>query len=219
MQFNVGAKLTEKQLKTLDDEKIVSDSYVVAVGDVQNLLSKNRTLPITNPLEFVANQFNVTKQELRDSITVSHIQGGYLPRVDPSLFDSKRFVSPKQINDIKVDRRPVFDRAEEGIETCWRYKTESGARMAALVHLLMNTKTRNGPSWTLRYLLDTKEVLLLIPASVDCGTMRVIATVYRKEKRIGTKVLCRYFDYQSQALPPIEVGRDNFGVFERSFMR
>jgi hypothetical protein len=71
----------------------------------------------------------------------------------------------------------------------------------------------------LRYLLNTKEILILIPVSVDCGTMMVIATLYRKEKRKGSKVVCRYFNSDSQALPPIEVGRDNFGVFDRSFMR
>jgi hypothetical protein len=38
MQFNVSAKITEKQLKTLQEEKIVSDLYIISVDNVQTLL-------------------------------------------------------------------------------------------------------------------------------------------------------------------------------------
>jgi hypothetical protein len=55
-------------------------------------------------------------------------------------------------------------------------------------------KMRNGPYWTLCYLLNTQKVLVLIPLSIDCGTMKVVATLYPTEKRKETKVMGRYFN-------------------------
>jgi hypothetical protein len=48
--------------------------------------------------------------------------------------------------------------------------------------------------------------------------MEVVATMFRTGKAKGTKVQTRYFNSKGKALGAMNIGKDNFGIFEGSFM-
>jgi hypothetical protein len=46
------------------------------------------------------------------------MKGDFLPQINSSIFDSKMFVPPKQIDKVKCDRHPVLDRTPDDDDTC-----------------------------------------------------------------------------------------------------
>jgi len=102
-------------------------------------------------------------------------------------------------------------------EETWFYKTCSGAVISMLLHLLLNIQPQSGMSWSLKYLVDTKELILLVPSGV-AGTMEVVGVIFRQDNKKGTKVLSRLFDTTGKALSATVIGKDNIGAFDGSFL-
>jgi hypothetical protein len=127
---------------------------------------------------------------------------------------------------MKPERRPVYDLKQRTTiynvelatsEETWFYKTRSGAVISMLLHLLLNVQPRSGVSWSLKYLVDTKELILLVPSGV-AGTMEVVAVIFRQDNKKGTKVLSHLFDTTGKALSATVIGKDNIGAFDGSFL-
>jgi hypothetical protein len=190
-------------------------------------MTKNRTLALTNPLEFVSKHFQLTGSSLKAAIRVHRSGIGYYATVDTSVFDRSLFGTIQQIGDMRPERRPVYALKQrmtvynletDTSEETWIYKSKSGAIVALLLHLLMNVHSRTGTSWSFKYLMNTKELIVLVPESECLGTMQVVATIFRTTKTRGTKVFARYFDNTGTALPPMVIGKDNIGAFDGSFL-
>jgi hypothetical protein len=82
---------------------------------------------------------------------------------------------------------------------------------------------RNGPYWTLYYLLNTNEVLVLILLSIELwyneGGGGGGNPISKREKEGNNGYGQVLQKHQSHSLPPIEASHDNFGVFKQSFMK
>jgi hypothetical protein len=226
--FNVAKKSSVAQRRTLNDEKMVSCEEVITVADIQTLMTKNKTLAITDPMEFVATAFQVTRSQLKEAITVHRSGTGYFALIDRSVLDDVNLVRRvRQISDVREarrpvyklkDRRPVYD-LESGLSRQnWLYDSQNDAVVSLLLHLLMNVQFRDGTSWTFKYLKNTKEVIILVPFSRCGGTMEVVATIYREGNQRGTKIYSRFFESGGNAGPSMVIGRDNIGVFDGSLL-
>jgi hypothetical protein len=109
------------------------------------------------------------------------------------------------------ERQPVFGRLDGNDIS---YRTSAHAVVALLLHLLVNVRRKGGSSWTYRKLKHTKELVLVVPIAKNNTTMEVVGTLFRAGKAVGTKVLCRYFDGNGEALAAFEVATDDDGYFE-----
>jgi hypothetical protein len=218
MHFNVIPKQTVKQRETLMHEKVISHQYRIEIKEIQTLLSKNKTLALTKPLESVAAYFALSPDKLRGAIQVVETEEGFVPiiRMD-DLDPMKSFHKFKQVSDTLSCRRPIFDLKMDAGE--WCYKSRSGAVISLLLHMLMNLRKKDNVNWMLQYLQHTKEILILVPVADNLGTMQVVATIFRTKKIRGAPVYCRFFNSLNVALPWFEVGRDNFGLFDGSFLK
>jgi hypothetical protein len=226
LEFNVVKKKTVPQKKALDDEQVLANEETMSVEAIQTLLTKNRSLAITDPLGFAADYCQLSRDVLKSAIMVSECASGFSAVINTSVFDYLIFRNIRQISDMKPERRPVYDLKQRTTiynvelatsEETWFYKTRSGAVISMLLHLLLNVQPRSGVSWSLKYLVDTKELILLVPSGV-AGTMEVVGVIFRQDNKKGTKVLSRLFDTTGKALSATVIGKDNIGAFDGSFL-
>jgi hypothetical protein len=213
LKFNVKPKTTTAQRNQMEEEEVHSMNQEVGSKEIQLLLNKNRSLVID--MEFVANLYLLSVKDLRSSIFVETVGEGFVARFDRGVFRNSRlkgkFQRMKQIDETVSERQPVFERLE-GPDTL--YRTSAHAVVALLLHLLLNIRRKGGSSWTFRKLKHTKELVLVVPVSRNMTTMEAVCTLFRQDNAVGTKVLCRYFDGQGEALAAFEVATDDDGFFE-----
>jgi hypothetical protein len=225
MEFNI----CEKTPKSVREEKIVSANASIKLTEIQSLLTKNRSLAIAHPVEFVAQVYKIDLEAFTKAIKVKRSETGepiaYYAEIDTSVFDKTLVRTVKQIWDTRSARHPVYQlsRVSEvtDLETGTSkqmsyYKSEAAAIINLMLHLLTNVHRRDGQSWTFRCLQNTKELIILVPFSECFGTMDVVATLFRTTSSDSSspKVLMRYFDSKGDAITPIVVAKDNVGSFK-----
>jgi hypothetical protein len=218
-----------ENFKVSEGRKIVSANSSIKLTEIQSLLTKNRSLAIAYPVEFVAQVYMIELEAFTKAIKVRRSESGdpiaYHAEIDISVFDKTLVRTVKQISDTRSARHPVYQLSRVGevtdLETGTSkqmsfYKSEAAAIVNLMLHLLTNVHRRDGQSWTFCYLQNTKELIILVPYSECFGTMDVVATLYRTTPSDSSspKVLMRYFDSKGDVISPIVVAKDNVGSFK-----
>ena len=93
------------------------------------------------------------------------------------------------MDQIGSERLPVFGLIQQS-QYSFAYKSKSVAVMSLLLHLLFNIRRREHSSWTFNYLEQTRELVLIMPVAKKQITCEVVGTLFRNEKKRGTKVYC-----------------------------
>ena len=226
---NQEFSVCEKPAKTVRDEKMMSTKECIQVGDIQSQLTKNRSLAIPLPVEFVAGIYNIDLVAFKKAIKVTRSSTaatiGYYAEIDTSIFRKSIVRRVEQISDVRTARRPIYqftgviditDLEAGSSKQINLYQSEAAAILGLMLHLLTNVQRRDGQSWTFEYLQHTKELVILVPYSECFGTMDVVATLFRTDRcdSSSAKVLVRYFDSKGVALPAFVVATDNVRAFK-----
>jgi hypothetical protein len=142
LELNVGKKTLALQKKTLDEEHVLSDDEHIATRDIQRLMKKNRTLALTNPLEFVANHFELSGGASLKA-AIMHASGtGFYAVVDATVFDCHLYGTIQQLGHMRPEQRPVhalkqrmtvYNLELDTLEETWIYKNKSGDIIALTV--------------------------------------------------------------------------------------
>jgi hypothetical protein len=199
---NLKFSVCEKSAKTVREEKMISTKEIIKISDIQSLLTKNRSLAIERPVEFVARIFQIAPTTFTKAIKVTRSSDGdtcgFYAEIDTSIFDKLQVKTVGQISDARTGRRPIYqyvgavditDLEVGSTKQIYLYKSEAAAILCLMFHLLTNVHRRDGHSWSFDYLQNTKELILLVPYSECFGTMDVVATLFRtKSADLGSPV-------------------------------
>jgi hypothetical protein len=116
------------------------------MSDIQTLMTKNRTLAITDPMEFVSNAFQVSRASLEGAITVHQSGTGFFALVDHTIFDTRVVRKGRQTSDVSEGRCQIYKlkhrRLVYEFESGWSgrtflYSTGNDDIIPLLLHLLM----------------------------------------------------------------------------------
>jgi hypothetical protein len=226
---NMEFSVCEKTSKAVRDEKMVSLNPTIELTDIQSLLTKNRSLAIQHPVEFVARVYNIDLETFSKAISVKRggtgLPTGFHAEIDTTVFEKTLVHTVKQIWDTRSARRPVYqllrvieltDPVTKEKKVINVYKSEAAAIVNLMLHLLTNVHRRDKKSWAFDYLKNTKELILLVPYSECFGTMDVVATLLRSTPSDASspKVCVRYFGSDGVANKAIVVAKDTVGSFK-----
>jgi hypothetical protein len=206
--FNVKEKCKGAEQKKMESETVVSNKDEIDSKDIQVLMNKNRSIVLD--IEFVAKVFYLDPTKLVSAIRVEQSGNGFLACIDQDIFSSCKLRKIKQLDQVREERIPVFDRLEGDVLA---YGSKGTAVLSLLIHLLMNITWKNGSYWSFRCLKNTKELVLIAPVSRNKTTYEVVGTLFRNDAKLGTKVYCRYLNNLGKTLPAFVVSQDDEGRF------
>ncbi len=208
--FNVKPKLTMTQRRDLSEEVVHSAVHDIDFNFVQVLLNSNKYLFLEDPIDELSRYFWVSKQKFIQSIVVEQKGHGFLPFLNMNAFEAVRLDSRfLQISEIGVSRRPVVDVLETTSQQ-WNYNSRNGAILALFVHCIMNVHLRHGNHWAIEYLQDTKEIVLLLPATSGLDTASAVGTFFRNT---DDNIRFRQITRRCEVLLPIIVAKVYNGIF------
>jgi hypothetical protein len=211
--FNVKPKVTATQIRDLEEETVHSAIHDIDFSFVQVLLNSNKYLFLEDPIDELSRYFRVSKQKFIQSIQVSPKGDGFIPILGEEAFEAVRLDSKfLQISQIAVSRRPVVDVNDSSCDD-WNYKSRNGAILALFLHCIMNVHLRHGNHWAIEYLRDTKEIVLLLPATRGLDTASAVGTFFRNN---DDNIRFRQITQQCEVLSPIIVAKDYNGVFRKN---
>jgi hypothetical protein len=157
----------------------------------QTLLVKGQYIPVRNPLHFVAAHLRVAMKVLTDSIKVRNSRRGYVPCIKEGALDTIGLSSKyKEISNIKHARRPLVDCINTSSNNL-AYQSRFGARMAMILHLLLNVRMMEGNHWSSEFLEQAKEFVLLLPMTEKKETMVAVGVIYLSSTNTA---MCRQID-------------------------
>ena len=179
--------LTDVQIASRDNNTPLCSEYDFSLRQVQLLLGRNAYIVINNPVRFVAELFRVLDftqfNELLFSST-KQVGNGYLcslptmPRMRVTLEGGAQWLN---IMDVPKKYRPVHNILTSE-DSCWCYKTRTGAITAFLLHMLLNLKISQRQPWVERYWTVNKtsanEFLLLNWASERGERCEILGCIY-----------------------------------------
>jgi hypothetical protein len=171
-----------------------------SLDDAQTLLNKGQYLSIKQPLHFAATHLGVPVSLLEDSIMVQRTQdGGYLPALKLGALDKVGLlVEYKGILEVANHRRPILDVKNLATNT-FAYNNRFSARMAMVLHLLINVRLAEGDHWSWKFLEYAKEVVLMVPMTEKKETMVAIGVFYLDGKN---HCMLRQIDSLGKILTP-----------------
>jgi hypothetical protein len=211
LEFNIKPKTTPTQIATLKKEVIFSAPPMSGclVSGLQCLLSKNRYLVISNPIEFTAVYIGIGKDHFRNSFEVETNESGQFVIHQKYSINSTLF-TVDELSLIDKDRLPLFGIVSK--EDC-SFRSKEHAIMGYCLHVLFNGRKQFGVSWSTPFLLYTKELLILLPASENLHALKIVATIYRGTKRnLNTPIYGRYIcETDMKPTPPFEIDVDQIG--------
>ena len=211
--FNVKPKVTATQIRDMGEETVHSAAHDIDFGFVQILLNSNKYLFLEDPIDELSRYFRVSKQKFIQSIEVRESGGGFLPILDMNAFEAIRLDAKfLQISEIGVNRRPRVDVGNATLND-WNYQSRNGAILALFLHCITNVHLRHGNHWSIEYLHDTKEIILLLPATQGLDTATAVGTFFRNTDE---NIRFRQITRRCEVLPPIIVAKDYNGVFRKS---
>jgi hypothetical protein len=79
------------------------------------------------------------------------------------------------------------------------YGSRFGARMAMILHLLLNVRMMEGDHWSLQFLHRAKEIVLLLPMTKNNATMVAVGVMYLDR---SNKAMFRQIDSKGKIEPP-----------------
>jgi hypothetical protein len=211
--FNVKPKVTATQIRDLEEESVHSAVHDIDFGVVQVLLNSNKYLFLEDPIDELARYFRVSKQKFIQSIEVRHKGDGFIPFLETEAFAAVRLDSAfLQVSEIGVSRRPMVDVGDTSCDG-WNYQSRNGAILALFVHCITNVHLRHGNHWAIEYLHDTKEFVLLLPATSGLDTASAVGTFFRN---VDENIRFRQITRSCEVLSPLIVAKDYNGVFQRN---
>jgi hypothetical protein len=146
-------------------------------------------------------------------ITIRSKGKGYIATLDDSAFTNVRLdVEFKQLSDVGVNRRPVIDILNATTDD-WSYRSRNGAILALFMHSIMNLHLRMCEHWSIDYLLNTKELLILLPVTREQDTAAVVGAMYRSDD--DDRIRIRQITSRCEVLPPMVVAYDYNNRFRK----
>ena len=211
--FNVKPKVTATQIRDLENERVHSAKVDTDFSFIQILLNSNKFLFLEDPIDELSRYLRVSKQRFIQSIEVRSKGDGFVPFLDMDAFNAVRLDSVfLQISDIGISRRPLVDVGDCTLDG-WNYKSRNGAILALFVHCITNVHLRHGNHWAIEYLQDTKEFVLLLPATRGLETASAIGTFFRNADE---NIRYRQVTKHCEVCAPIIVAKDYNGVFQKN---
>ena len=180
---------------------------------MQVLLNSNKYLHISDPVGELAKYLGVTKDTVVGAIRVRERGEGFLATLDTSaLSQVKLDIKFWQIDGVSVNRRPVMD-VLNSTKDRWSYRSCNGAILALFLHCVMNLHLRHANHWSVDYLANTKEVIILLPLTAEQDTTAAVAVVYRSTTDDCLRI--RQISNRCVILPPLVISHDYNRVYEK----
>ncbi len=209
--FNVKQKTSSSQLRDLENEKIHFGNNNVDFSAAQLLLNSNRYVFLEDQIGELARYFRVSKDQFIQAIQVREEGDGYITLLNENIFQEVVLDSWfLQISEVSISRRPIVD-VKNTNRKGWCYLSFNGAILALFLHCVTNVHLRHGDHWSIDYLQDTKELLLLMPVTAGLDTAAVIGVIFRNG---DGKVRLRQISKRCEVLPPIIIAKDYNGIFD-----
>jgi hypothetical protein len=197
----------------MEKEVVHFDSVSVDYSKTQVLLNSNKYLLVTDPVGELAKYLRWTKPEMIKLIRQRSNGDGYIAELDESTFSKVRLdVGFKQILEVSINRRPVIDLLNSTTDN-WSYRSRNGAILALFVHCITNLHLRMCEHWSIDYLLNTKELLILLPVTREQDTASVIGALYRSAD--DDRIRIRQITTRCEVLPPMVVAYDYNNRFRK----
>jgi hypothetical protein len=212
-KFSIMEKTTPTQIRSMEKEVVHFDSVSVDYSKTQVLLNSNKYLLVTDPVGELAKYLRWTKPEMIKLIRQRSNGDGYIAELDESTFSKVRLdVGFKQILEVSINRRPVIDLLNSTTDN-WSYRSRNGAILALFVHCITNLHLRMCEHWSIDYLLNTKELLILLPVTREQDTASVIGALYRSAD--DDRIRIRQITTRCEVLPPMVVAYDYNNRFRK----
>jgi hypothetical protein len=175
----------------------------------QSLLVKNQYLVLEEPPLFASDCLDVDHSKFLDSVTYSgDASSGYIASLDLQRLKIKNHCLPS-LSTVDWKYHPSFkiQKAEETSES------KRDALFNLCLHVLANLRWSNGNlNFYVKYLVTTKELLVLVPSLTQASTVKVVSVVYREKKRDHRRVYNHWFwetPITVVASHPTMIGKDN----------
>lgn len=152
----------------LDSESVMSVEEDFSFLCVQNLLNKNRTVFLNDPMGLIVESFGINRKCFCDSIysRKSDDGCGWLSTLHRRVFKGIALEQPfRQVHQVEESRQPTFN-VIDNRSCAISYQTRDGSVMALLLHLLFNVRVAYKNHWAMKFLKQTKEFILLVPGNV-----------------------------------------------------
>jgi hypothetical protein len=95
----------------------------------------------------------------------------------------------------------------------WSYRSRNGAVLALFLHCVMNLHLRHADHWSIDYLRNSKEIIILLPLSAEQDTTAAVAAVYRSVTDDCLRI--RQITNRCEILPPLVISHDYNRVYEK----
>jgi hypothetical protein len=211
-RFSIERSSTS-QLKALEKEPLHFESLEADFSSVQGLLHSNKYVHLNDPIGELAKYLQVTRNQLVGSISLRRKGSGYLPFLDvSSCTNLKVDVRFLQIDEIATGRRPIID-VLNTTKSDWCYRTKNGACLSLFLHCISNLHLRHKDHWSIAYLKHAKELLLLIPLSLDKDSCAVVGVLFRT--MADDRIRLRQISNRCRVLPPMVIAVDYNGFFDK----
>ena len=155
----------------------------------------------------------MTKKELVTHITVRVKGNGYVAELADSVFTEVKLDAHfLQIDKVRLNRRPIID-VMNSTDGGWNYRSRNGAVLALFLHCIMNLHLRHSDHWSMEYLKNAKEVLLLLPVTREQDTSAAVCVFYRGGA--DNRIWLRQITNHSKVLPPLVIAQDYNHFFSK----
>jgi hypothetical protein len=212
-KFSIAQKSGKTQLAALERESVHFESTSVDFKAVQVLLNSNKYLHISDPVGELSKYLGVTKEIVVSAITMREKGRGFLASLDTSALSRVKLdVQFWQIDGVSVNRRPVID-VLNTTKDGWSYRSRNGAVLALFLHCVMNLHLRHADHWSIDYLRNSKEIIILLPLSAEQDTTAAVAAVYRSVTDDCLRI--RQITNRCEILPPLVISHDYNRVYEK----
>jgi hypothetical protein len=205
-------KKAVKSISELDGETVVSNSKRMDLTvDLLMLLNKNCFIVLTDPFNFATTCLELDVAMLRSNVSVIQSPtGGYVPWINEQfIYDNEDQYFLKQVGQSPIERRPIFNTTS--VERC-KYRTQNGAMVSLMLRILFNCPRVDNHSWSLKLLMDVKEMVILVPLTSNMTITKAVAVFFRTDK---CDVLGRYLVEENMSTPPqFCITTDPFGFFD-----
>jgi hypothetical protein len=211
--FSVIEKASRSQIDAMEKETVHFELPGVEFDKVQVLLNSNKYLHVSDPIGDLASYFGSSKEAMVRAIQVRVKGQGFIPYLDPSFFTAVKLDSRyQQIDKVRVNRRPIIDVLNSSIRG-WSYRSRNGAIMALFLHCISNVHLRHANHWSIDYLRNTKELIILLPLTMKQDTTAAVAAVYRCNTDNNLRL--RQITNHCVVQPPMIISEDFNRVYQK----
>jgi hypothetical protein len=220
LSFSVCKKKTDSQRATLNNQEILSTDRNLNVQlALQLMCSKNLYLVITSPTKSVCKHLDVTKNQLLKAITIyqdPNEDNCWMAQVDMKQLHCKKFVVPPFRLDMDDALIPYINVNKDLVHLA---DTKAKALCTLCLHILYNVSWKNDrPGYFLKYLKNTKELLVMLPLNKHATVGRALSIIHRRQNENGTWKVHNWWLYERQGGvsigPETKIDEDMLGLYD-----